>query len=112
MKRISRGRPLTPDEAKKYDRLRKLVEKDKPAIEKMAREYQQRRDRVSGLVAALKNERQRLGLSLADVRERSGLDRSALSRLENGQPENPTVETLLRYAEAVGCQVVIQAKAK
>jgi transcriptional regulator with XRE-family HTH domain len=41
-------------------------------------------------------------LSLADVAERSGIDKAALSRLENGVHDNPTVETLARYAAALG----------
>ena len=50
----------------------------------------------------LKTVREAAGLSLADVAERSGIDKAALSRLENGVQANPTVETLLRYAAAVG----------
>src|SRR4051812_13780436 len=53
-------------------------------------------------LAALKQAREAAGLSLADVSERSGIDKAALSRLENGVHDNPTVETLLRYAAAVG----------
>lgn len=34
--------------------------------------------------------------------ERSGIDKAALSRLENGVHGNPTVDTLMRYAAAVG----------
>ena len=51
---------------------------------------------------ALKTAREAAGLSLADVAERSGIDKAALSRLENGVSENPTVVTLARYAAAVG----------
>ena len=50
----------------------------------------------------LKAARESSGLSLADVAERSGIDKAALSRLENGIHDNPTVETLIRYAAAVG----------
>jgi transcriptional regulator with XRE-family HTH domain len=35
------------------------------------------------------------------------MDRSALSKLETGQRSNPTVETLVRYAEAVGKRLVV-----
>jgi transcriptional regulator with XRE-family HTH domain len=38
----------------------------------------------------------------------TGMDRSALSKLENGQRPNPTVETLVRYAEAVGKHLKIE----
>src|SRR5207248_3444590 len=51
---------------------------------------------------ALKRDRQRSGLSITDVAERSDLDRAVVSRLENGKQDNPTVATLMRYAAAVG----------
>jgi ribosome-binding protein aMBF1 (putative translation factor) len=50
----------------------------------------------------LRRERERLGLSLADVAERAKIDKAALSRLENGQQLNPTLNTLARYARALG----------
>ncbi len=53
-------------------------------------------------VMALRCERERLGLSLADVAERAKIDKGALSRLENGQQLNPTVNTLERYVHALG----------
>jgi ribosome-binding protein aMBF1 (putative translation factor) len=56
-------------------------------------------------VMGLRRERERLGLSLADVAERAKIDKAALSRLENGQQLNPTVNTLARYAQALGKSV-------
>ncbi len=53
-------------------------------------------------LAELKSARTAAGLSLADVADRSGIDKAALSRLENGVQANPTVETLARYAAALG----------
>ncbi|HTU18798.1 MAG TPA: helix-turn-helix transcriptional regulator [Gemmataceae bacterium] len=53
-------------------------------------------------ILALKKVREQLGLSLADVAQRSGIDKAALSRIENGQHQNPTVSTLCRYAHALG----------
>ena len=55
----------------------------------------------------LKAAREAKGLSLADLTELTGMDRSALSKLETGQRANPTVETLVRYAEAVGKRLVV-----
>ena len=46
-------------------------------------------------------------MSLADLRDRTDIERSALSRLENAFP-NLTARTLERYAEAVGKRIVIQ----
>lgn len=51
--------------------------------------------------------REGMGLSLTDLSERSGLTRAAISRLENGWNLNPTLETLFRYAEALGVKVSI-----
>lgn len=58
----------------------------------------------------LKAERQAQGLSLSDVEEKTGIGRSALSRLENETDLNPTVVTLARYAEALGKKIVVGFK--
>jgi len=52
----------------------------------------------------LKTDRERQGLTLADVENRSGIDKAAISLLENGLQGNPTLEMLLRYTEALGKQ--------
>jgi DNA-binding XRE family transcriptional regulator len=57
--------------------------------------------------AALKAVREDQGLSISDMAERTGMDRAAISRLETGQMENPTVATVNRYAQALGKHVVI-----
>jgi transcriptional regulator with XRE-family HTH domain len=35
------------------------------------------------------------------------MDRSALSKLESGERLNPTVDTLVRYADAVGMRLEV-----
>jgi DNA-binding XRE family transcriptional regulator len=55
----------------------------------------------------LKEARESQGLSLSDVEARSGLTRSAISKLENGQNLNPTMTTVLRYAAALGKSVTL-----
>lgn len=57
------------------------------------------------LLQNLRATREAAGLSLSDVAETSGMDKAALSRLETGQ-SNPTVDTLGRYAQALGKRVV------
>ena len=59
------------------------------------------------LLPQLKAAREAKGLSLNDVTRLTGMDRSALSRLETGQRDNPTIDTLVRYAEAVGKRLVV-----
>ena len=61
---------------------------------------------ILSYMSKLKQERVRAGLSLADVSKLSGIDSAALSRLENGQQPNPTLDTLYRYAAAVGKEIV------
>ena len=62
------------------------------------------------LLAVLKQERQAAGLSLAEVSRRCGIDQPALSRLENGHNGNPTVETLWKYAAALGKRLVLSTE--
>lgn len=107
MKRVSRGRRLTPDEAARYRQAREQVEDELPDL--IARHHQRTGgfDQLDELVAQLKAAREAQGLSLADLTQRTGMDRSALSKLETGHRPNPTLETLARYAEAVGKRLVV-----
>ena len=59
------------------------------------------------LIHGLKKARAAAGLTLAAVSKRTGMDQATLSRLENGRQPNPTVDTLWRYANAVGRQLVL-----
>jgi DNA-binding Xre family transcriptional regulator len=51
--------------------------------------------------ACIKARRQELNISLADLAALSGIDKSALSRLENGLAGNPTIGTLERIARSL-----------
>jgi len=55
----------------------------------------------------LRKAREDAGLSLTDLEKRTGIDKATLSRLETGKQTNPTVDTLVRYAAAVGKQLVL-----
>ena len=57
---------------------------------------------ILSLVARFKAERERQGLTLAEVAERMGIDPPALSRLETGKMVNPTLATLHKWAESLG----------
>ncbi len=107
MKRISRGRQLTAEEAAKYEAVREQVAAELPELVARHEERLASLDRLETLFAQLKEAREAKGLSLADVTELTGMDRSALSKLETGQRANPTVDTLVRYAEAVGKRLVV-----
>jgi DNA-binding XRE family transcriptional regulator len=55
-------------------------------------------------ISRLREYRESVGISLAEVARSSGIDQPALSRLENGR-SNPTIETLSRYAHALGLAI-------
>ena len=57
---------------------------------------------VMRFVGKLKESRVEKGLRIEEISERSGLSVNALSRLENFQQLNPRVDTLCRYALAIG----------
>jgi len=107
MRRVTRDRPLTPEEAAKYKAIREQVAAELPELIERHHERMAVLEQFQELLGQLKAARERQGLSLADLTELTGMDRSALSKLETGQRPNPTVETLVRYAEAVGKRLVV-----
>lgn len=65
-------------------------------------------DRLSrAIISALRAERECQGLSLVDVAERTGFDRTAVHRLEIGLGKSPTVDILERYAAALGKRITM-----
>lgn len=62
---------------------------------------------VKVVVHELKKARAAAGLTLAALSKLTGMDQATLSRLENGRQPNPTVDTLWRYASAVGRRLVL-----
>ena len=70
-------------------------------------EYRQLRP----FVEEIKRAREAAGLTLAEVSRRCGIDQPALSRLENGHNKNPTLDTLWRYAAAVGRRLLLTTEA-
>jgi DNA-binding Xre family transcriptional regulator len=107
MKRITRNRHLTPEEAARYKAIREQVADELPELIARHHERMATLDRMQELLKQLKAAREAKGLSLSDLTEITGMDRSALSKLETGQRANPTVETLVRYAEAVGKRLIV-----
>ena len=108
-KRINRE--ASADEKERHARIRKQVTDELPDLRRRAqeklREIETNAVEIRHIVATLKGERERQGLSLTDMKDRTGIDRSALSRLENNEDANPTVNTLARYADAVGKEMLV-----
>ena len=107
-KRVRRSqRVLTGDEKARMRSLRQQVETEKGDILQLGcqvfAEYEQA---LAQTIGDLKLARRSQGLSLQEVAERMGTDRSNVHRLERASG-NPTVVTLARYAEAIGKRMVI-----
>lgn len=114
-KRVFRASDKTAEERSREKTLREQLQRDKPSLEDLIRTGECAPEGVMTMgmyfdvqqaLQALKDERKRAGLSIATVAARSGLDRAAVSRLENGKQDNPTVATLMRYAAALGKRFV------
>ena len=111
-KKIHRKTERTPEQQRRLDEVRERFQRERPGLEDLLAsgdatevvpqgEYLELR----AMLGTLKKHRERQGLSLTDVANRSGMDRAAISRLENGVYLNPTVDTLHRYAQAVGADI-------
>src|SRR4051812_2330248 len=113
--RIHRPRKQTPAQEAAERAIREQFEHDRPSLQELIA-----RGDVGPVVtmgehwelrqtfAALKALRQQQGLSLADLAERTGMDRAMISRLENGSVDNPTIATVSRYARALGKRVEVR----
>ncbi|MCL4206236.1 MAG: helix-turn-helix transcriptional regulator [Pirellulaceae bacterium] len=111
-KRIHRAMPRTPEEKRRLQEIRERFQQERPGLDDLLASGDATEVVVQGeyldlctMLTALKRHRERQGLSLSDVAARSGMDRAAVSRLENGVCLNPTLETLYRYAEAVRAEI-------
>ena len=104
---------LTPEQRAAFDRIRAQNRTpEKRAEEKRVRELAEQEfpplaanEQLLMLVATFRTERERQGLSLSDVAERTGMDRAQISKLELGKVANPTLGTLRTYAHALGLEL-------
>jgi DNA-binding Xre family transcriptional regulator len=108
IKRVQKKIDWTPEDRSRHKAIREQF-KDKPSIEELVA-----RGELSGqpvslstylnlrlIVRNLRQIREQSKLSLADISERSGMDKAMLSRLENGHVANPGIETISRYLDAM-----------
>jgi DNA-binding XRE family transcriptional regulator len=107
LKRVTRDRRLSPEEVAKYGEVREQIAGELPELIARHQDRVAALDELEELFHQLRAAREERGLSLSDLTELTGMDRSALSKLETGQRPNPTIETLVRYAEAVGKRLVV-----
>jgi DNA-binding XRE family transcriptional regulator len=112
IRRVHRKIERTPEQLAELRAVRDRFQREKPSLDDLiaSGEYSgpyRQGDVLAFLsaVASLKRERERRGLTLAEVSKRSGLDKGMISRLENGKVLNPTISTLWRYADAIGARI-------
>lgn len=108
MKRISRDRELTPDEAAKYNAIRDEVEQEKPKIndrirKRMAekRKANASRTETKTLGQRIRTARENLGESQVNLAAAAGISQGYLSQLETDERE-PTLSIAARLAGALG----------
>jgi DNA-binding XRE family transcriptional regulator len=113
-KRLQGKMEWTAEDRARHQAIRAKFQAERPSLEQLVASGEYSEPILLGdywelaaLVQALRNERERQGLSLGDAAKRSGIDKAALSRLENGQSVNPTWNTLSRYAAALGKEVAL-----
>jgi ribosome-binding protein aMBF1 (putative translation factor) len=102
----------TPEQMAELKAVRERFQREKPTRKQLeaSGEYGPGMPTVTyfailGFLKQMRELREAAGLSLADMADRTGMDKAFVSRLETGQG-NPTVDTLARYAAALGKRVV------
>ena len=100
--RVQRQTRLSPTEAAEIKDVREQIAGELPAIKARARTLLAETRAVGEVCSALRAAREAQGFTLGDVERITGIDRSALSKLERGERPNVTFETLGRYAAALG----------
>ena len=103
----------TPDELAELRRLRDRFQREKPTLAQVLAATGQTEAmplgeylRAHELLGALRRERERQQLTLAQLAERTGHDPAVLSRLFTGRQANTALATLGRIANALGKEVV------
>jgi len=102
----------TPQENSRIRELRARFQAERPSLDALVTSGEYTEPISQGelaslmeFVSQLRTMRQKRKLSLSDVADRSGIDRAAISRIENGLNPNPTVATLESLARAVGARL-------
>jgi DNA-binding Xre family transcriptional regulator len=113
-KRIGRRivRPPTSEERERYRHALEEERAETQANKAIGRELLAERRELSTIVSELKSIRERLNISLTELASRTGMTVGNLSRLENMDGPNPTIETLRRYAHAIGHRIEIAVVAE
>ena len=115
------ARKLTPREQSRLNALAEKVDRDeKEEIVALGRRYKAEHDaevreqvrqalsKLESMGLILRKERESKGYSLEELARRAGMHKPAVSKLETDPDANPTIETLARYAAALGKRIEIR----
>ena len=104
----------TPERNEELKKLRNQLENEKDTLKSEGKAklavVKAKRAELAAIFSSLKAEREKQGLSLADMSERCGMAREVIYRLESLQSPNPTIGTIQRYASALGLEISIALK--
>lgn len=108
MKRITRDRRLTPEEAAKYDAIREEIEREKPEIDARIRKQMAAKRNADAsrsgdqtLGQRIRAAREALGESQVNLAAAAGISQGYLSQLETDERE-PTLSIAARLARELG----------
>jgi DNA-binding XRE family transcriptional regulator len=115
MERIHRKTPRSPEKKAHLQAIRDQFHAERPSLEALVDSGDYSEPIKHGtmldamhIASLLKQAREEAQLSLAEAAKRCGLDRAAISRLENGLYDNTTINTLSRLAGAYGKRFLVQ----
>jgi DNA-binding XRE family transcriptional regulator len=103
-------REFTPEEKRRWAAAVAGAEADRDEILRQGKAVLAARRIARDMLGQLKKERERRGLSLADMMRLTGMSRESISRLENDPKPNPTMLTFARYAAALGLNLHFSTK--
>jgi DNA-binding XRE family transcriptional regulator len=91
------------------------VFKDNPSAREEFKRYELAHveaERLQQEEIRLRNEltemRKRNNITQKDLEEASGLSQQAISRIEVGKDVSPSLKSLIRYADAIGCHLTLE----
>jgi DNA-binding XRE family transcriptional regulator len=116
-KRIFRARNQTPTQAADERALRDRLQRERPDRDEL---HSRGELEYTGLTQGefwelqqfcleqLRPLREAAGLTLTEMAKRTGIDRAAINKLENGVHSNPTISTINRYLRALGKKLEVR----
>lgn len=106
---------LTAEERRRAEETRRIFENWHPTIEELlatgeydgpfgaGNDY-----RITQVLVALRQAHEAAGLTQEQLAEGTGINATAISRIERGRQRNVTLRTLQRLAHGVGCQLLFR----